>query len=84
VNAGVVRLKPRSAFVVAGTRRPYSKGLRQQRVDEATGKIVDNDCGYEISKGSCVEIEPEEEREKPTGPTERHRSHGRSAAKSRG
>src|ERR1043166_6247972 len=37
--------------------------LRQQMVDEVTGKVVDKDDksrGYEISKGKYVEIEPEE------------------------
>lgn len=37
--------------------------LRQQMVDEETGKVVDKDDktrGYEISKGKYVEIEPEE------------------------
>lgn len=37
--------------------------LRQQMVDEETGKVVDKDNksrGYEISKGKYVEIEPEE------------------------
>jgi Ku protein len=37
--------------------------LRQQMVDEDTGKVVDKDHkgrGYEISKGKYVEIEPEE------------------------
>ena len=37
--------------------------LRQQMIDEETGKVVDTDDksrGYEISKGKYVEIEPEE------------------------
>jgi len=37
--------------------------LRQQMVDEVTGKAVDKDeksRGYEVSKGKYVEIEPEE------------------------
>jgi DNA end-binding protein Ku len=37
--------------------------LRQQMVDEETGKVVEKDDksrGYEISKGKYVEIEPEE------------------------
>jgi len=37
--------------------------LRQQMVDENTGKVVDKDDksrGYEIAKGKYVEIEPEE------------------------
>ena len=37
--------------------------LRQQMVDEQTGKTVDRDQkgrGYEVSKGKYVEIEPEE------------------------
>jgi DNA end-binding protein Ku len=37
--------------------------LRQQMVDEVTGKVVDKDDktrGYELSKGKYVEIEPEE------------------------
>ena len=37
--------------------------LRQQMVDEETGKVVDKDNksrGYEISKGKYVEIEPDE------------------------
>jgi DNA end-binding protein Ku len=37
--------------------------LRQQMVDEVTGKVVDKDDksrGYEVSKGKYVEIEPEE------------------------
>src|SRR3979490_2519365 len=37
--------------------------LRQQMVDEKTGKVVDKDDksrGYEISKGKYIEIEPEE------------------------
>src|SRR5215468_4427693 len=37
--------------------------LRQQMVDEVTGKVVEKDeksRGYEVSKGKYVEIEPEE------------------------
>ena len=37
--------------------------LRQQMVDEVTGKVVDKEDksrGYEVSKGKYVEIEPEE------------------------
>ena len=37
--------------------------LRQQMVDEVTGKVIDKDeksRGYEVSKGKYVEIEPEE------------------------
>jgi len=37
--------------------------LRQQMVDEVTGKVVDKrdkSRGYEISKGKYVEIEPDE------------------------
>jgi Ku protein len=37
--------------------------LRQQMVDEETGRVVDKDHksrGYEVSKGKYVEIEPEE------------------------
>ena len=37
--------------------------LRQQMVDEETGRVVDKDNkgrGYELSKGNYVEIEPEE------------------------
>jgi DNA end-binding protein Ku len=37
--------------------------LRQQMVDESTGKVVDSDDkgrGYELSKGKYVEIEPGE------------------------
>jgi len=37
--------------------------LRQQIIDEVTGKAVDKDektRGYEVSKGKYVEIEPEE------------------------
>ena len=37
--------------------------LRQQMVDEETGRVVDKDHksrGYEVSKGKYVEVEPEE------------------------
>src|SRR5215813_13943926 len=37
--------------------------LRQQMVDEVTGKVVDKEDksrGYEVSKGKYVEVEPEE------------------------
>src|SRR5215467_5934101 len=37
--------------------------LRQQMVDEETGRVVDKEHkgrGYELSKGKYVEIEPEE------------------------
>ena len=43
--------------------RKTGNRLRQQMVDEETGKVVDKDDksrGYEISKGKYVEIEPEE------------------------
>ncbi len=43
--------------------RKTGNRLRQQMVDEGTGKPVDKDQkgrGYEISKGKYVEIEPEE------------------------
>ena len=43
--------------------RKTGNRLRQQMVDEDTGKVVDKDDksrGYEISKGKYVEIEPEE------------------------
>jgi DNA end-binding protein Ku len=43
--------------------RKTGNRLRQQMVDEATGKPVDKDQkgrGYEVSKGKYVEIEPEE------------------------
>jgi len=43
--------------------RKTGNRLRQQMVDEETGRVVDKDNkgrGYEISKGKFVEIEPEE------------------------
>ena len=43
--------------------RKTGNRLRQQMVDEETGKAVDKDDkgrGYEVSKGKYVEIEPEE------------------------
>lgn len=43
--------------------RKTGNWLRQQMVDEETGKTVDKDQkgrGYEVSKGKYVEIEPEE------------------------
>src|SRR5262245_48205432 len=43
--------------------RKTGNRLRQQMVDEETGRIVDKDHkgrGYEISKGKYVEIEPDE------------------------
>lgn len=43
--------------------RKTGNRLRQQMVDEETGKVVDRDDkgrGYEISKGRYVEIEPDE------------------------
>lgn len=43
--------------------RKTGNRLRQQMVDEQTGKVVDKDDkarGYELSKGTYVEIEPEE------------------------
>src|SRR5689334_22141776 len=43
--------------------RKTGNRLRQQMVDEQTGKVVDQDDktrGYEISKGKYVEIEPDE------------------------
>jgi Ku protein len=43
--------------------RKTGNRLRQQMVDEVTGKVVDKDDktrGYEVSKGKYVEIEPEE------------------------
>lgn len=43
--------------------RKTGNRLRQQMVDEHTGKVVDRDekgRGYELSKGKYVEIEPEE------------------------
>jgi DNA end-binding protein Ku len=43
--------------------RKTGNRLRQQMVDEETGRVVDKDNkgrGYEISKGKYVEIEPEE------------------------
>jgi DNA end-binding protein Ku len=43
--------------------RKTGNRLRQQMVDEETGKVVDKDQkgrGYELSKGKYVEIEPEE------------------------
>ena len=43
--------------------RKTGNRLRQQMVDEETGKTVDKDQkgrGYEVSKGKYVEIEPEE------------------------
>src|SRR5262245_54260416 len=43
--------------------RKTGNRLRQQMVDEDTGKVVDKEDkgrGYEISKGSYVQIEPEE------------------------
>lgn len=43
--------------------RKTGNRLRQQMVDEVTGKVVDKDDkgrGYELSKGSYAEIEPEE------------------------
>jgi DNA end-binding protein Ku len=43
--------------------RKTGNRLRQQMVDEETGKVVDKDekgRGYEISKGTYVEVEPED------------------------
>jgi DNA end-binding protein Ku len=43
--------------------RKTGNRLRQQMVDERTGKVVDKDekgRGYELTKGKYVEIEPEE------------------------
>src|SRR5262249_6910421 len=43
--------------------RKTGNRLRQQMIDEETGKVVDKDDksrGYEITKGKYVEIEPEE------------------------
>ena len=43
--------------------RKTGNRLRQQMVDERTGKVVDKDDkgrGYELTKGNYVEIEPEE------------------------
>ena len=43
--------------------RKTGNRLRQQMVDEKTGKVVDKDDksrGYEVSKGKYVEIEPDE------------------------
>lgn len=43
--------------------RKTGNRLRQQMVDEETGRVVDKDDkarGYELSKGKYVEIEPEE------------------------
>jgi Ku protein len=43
--------------------RKTGNRLRQQMVDERTGKVVDKDekgRGYELSKGKYVEIEPQE------------------------
>src|SRR6476660_9891351 len=43
--------------------RKTGNRLRQQMVDEVSGKVVDKDDksrGYEVSKGKYVEIEPEE------------------------
>jgi DNA end-binding protein Ku len=43
--------------------RKTGNRLRQQMVDEKTGKVVDKDNkgrGYEVSKGKYVEIEPDE------------------------
>jgi DNA end-binding protein Ku len=43
--------------------RKTGNRLRQQMVDEETGRVVDKDDkgrGYEVSKGKYVEIEPEE------------------------
>jgi Ku protein len=43
--------------------RKTGNRLRQQMVDEETGRVVDKDNkgrGYEVSKGKFVEIEPEE------------------------
>jgi Ku protein len=43
--------------------RKTGNRLRQQMVDEETGKVVDKDDkgrGYEVSKGKYVEIEPDE------------------------
>jgi DNA end-binding protein Ku len=43
--------------------RKTGNRLRQQMVDERTGKVVDKDDkgrGYELSKGKYVEVEPEE------------------------
>lgn len=43
--------------------RKTGNRLRQQMVDEETGRVVDKDQkgrGYELSKGKYVEIEPEE------------------------
>src|SRR4029079_8171564 len=43
--------------------RKTGNRLRQQMVDEETGRVVDKDNksrGYEISKGKYVEIEPDE------------------------
>src|SRR5262249_26480590 len=43
--------------------RKTGNRLRQQMIDEETGKVVDKDDksrGYEVSKGKYIEIEPEE------------------------
>src|ERR1700754_2282292 len=43
--------------------RKTGNRLRQQMVDEGTGKVVDGDQkgrGYELTSGKYVEIEPEE------------------------
>src|SRR6476659_6134228 len=43
--------------------RKTGNRLRQQMVDAETARVVDKDNqgrGYEVSKGKCVEIEPEE------------------------
>jgi Ku protein len=43
--------------------RKTGNRLRQQMVDEETGRVVDRDDkgrGYEVSKGKYVEVEPEE------------------------
>src|SRR3954447_186897 len=43
--------------------RKTGNRLRQQMVDEETGRVVDKEHkgrGYELSKGNYVEIEPEE------------------------
>ena len=43
--------------------RKTGNRLRQQMVDERTGKVLDKDDkgrGYEFTKGKYVEIEPEE------------------------
>jgi DNA end-binding protein Ku len=43
--------------------RKTGNRLRQQMVDEETGRVVDKDDkgrGYEVSKGKYVEVEPEE------------------------